>query len=122
MAKKVLMVGWHPSVSDYSKWPGMTAEILGAALHEAEAKLRDVGHDAEWWLLRSSDEAVDQVSKLLADKKYDVVLIGGGVRVDEDHLVLFEKLVNAIHELAPQANICFNTTLNDIEATVNRWV
>ena len=122
MAKKILMLGWHPSVTDYSKWPGMTAEILGAALHEGEAKLRDLGHEAEWGLLHSADEAVAHVSKLLEDKKYDVVLIGGGVRVDNDHLLLFEELVNVIHDRAPQASICFNTTLNDIDAAVKRWV
>jgi hypothetical protein len=31
-AKKVLLIGLHPDVVDYSRWPGLTAEKLEAGL------------------------------------------------------------------------------------------
>ena len=36
-------------------------------------------------------------------------------------LELFEALINAVHEHAPRARICFNTTPRDSEAAVRRW-
>lgn len=36
MAKRVLMVGWHPTVVDYSKYPGLDADKLDAALRADE--------------------------------------------------------------------------------------
>ncbi|MEM6849464.1 MAG: hypothetical protein AAF580_15600 [Pseudomonadota bacterium] len=43
MAKKVLMIGWHPSAVDYCKYPGLTPERLEAGLRADEAKLADLG-------------------------------------------------------------------------------
>jgi hypothetical protein len=37
-------------------------------------------------------------------------------------LRLFEKLLNLIHEQAPHAKICFNTTPGDTTEAVQRWV
>ena len=36
--------------------------------------------------------------------------------------MLFEKVVNLVHELAPDARICFNTTPADSVEAVRRWV
>ena len=36
-------------------------------------------------------------------------MIGAGVRKDDDHFLVFERLVNNDHEHAPQARIAFNT-------------
>lgn len=48
MTKKVLLIGWHPSVVDYSKFPGLTAEKLGVALNADKDKLIELGYDASW--------------------------------------------------------------------------
>jgi len=36
--------------------------------------------------------------------------------------LLFEKLVNVIHELSPRAKICFNTRPEDTAEAFLRWV
>jgi len=36
-------------------------------------------------------------------------------------LLLFEKLINLVHEHAPGAKICFNTTPADTAEAVQRW-
>jgi DNA-binding LacI/PurR family transcriptional regulator len=121
MAKTVLMVGWHPSVVDYAKYPGLTAERLEAALRADEKKLNDLGYDASIGFIYSGDTATDQLVQALRDRTYDVVLIGAGVRKDDDHFLIFEQLVNVVHEHAPKARIAFNTGPTDSDAAIKRW-
>lgn len=121
MSKKVLMVGWHPTVVDYSKYPGLTAEKLDAALRADEKKLNDQGYDASIGFIHDGETATDQVTDALKETAYDVVLIGAGVRKDDDHFLVFEKLVNVVHEHAPKARIAFNTGPTDSDVAVKRW-
>ncbi|MDF1778594.1 MAG: hypothetical protein P1V13_21420 [Rhizobiaceae bacterium] len=121
MAKKVMLVGWHPSVVNYDKWPGLTPEKLEAALRADEKKLNDLGYDAEIGFIYSGETATEQLEKTLKENAYDVVLIGAGVRKDDDHFLVFEKLVNIVHEHAPKARIAFNTGPTDSDVAVQRW-
>lgn len=122
MAKRVLMVGWHPTVVDYSKYPGLTPEKLETALRSDEDRLKAQGYDASIGFLFDGETATDQVTEALKATRFDVVLIGAGVRRDDDHFLLFEKLVNIVHEFAPRARIAFNTGPADTEEAVRRWV
>ena len=121
MSKKVLMVGWHPTVVDYSKYPGLTAEKLEGALKADEKKLNDLGYDASIGFIFSGDTAIDQLIETLKKTAFDVVLIGAGVRKDDDHFLVFEKLVNVVHEYASQARIAFNTGPTDSDLAIQRW-
>ena len=121
MGKKVLMVGWHPSAVNYEKWPALTPEKLEAALRADEAKLNGLGYEASLAFIHSSQTASDDLTTVLKDTSFDVVMIGAGVRKDDDHFLVFEKLVNVVHELAPQARIAFNTGPTDSDAAVQRW-
>lgn len=122
MTKKVLMLGWHPSVVDYAKYPGLTAEKLDAALRADETRLNEQGYEASIDFLYDGDTATDQITQTLKENTYDVVLIGAGVRKDDDHFLVFEKLVNIVHEHAPKSRIAFNTGPTDSDAAVRRWV
>ena len=121
MAKKVLMVGWHPTVVDYSKYPGLDADKLDAALRADERKLNDLGYDAAIGFIFSGETATEQLEQTLKETTYDVVMIGAGVRKDDDHFLIFEKLVNVVHEHAPKARIAFNTGPMDSDAAIQRW-
>lgn len=121
MAGHVLMVGWHPSVVDYSKYPGLTAERLEGALRADQTSLNEQGYDVSIGFIYTGDDATDQLARTLQEKSFDVVLIGAGVRRDDDHFLVFEKLVNVVHEHAPAARIAFNTGPTDSEAAVRRW-
>lgn len=124
MTKKttVLLVGWHPDVVDYSKWPGLTPEKLLAGLEGDRAKLEALGYDAELGLIRSAESAAGSFKALLSEKPRDCVLIGAGVRTVPEYLHLFEALVNTFHESAPKAKLCFNSGPFDSADAVQRWV
>ncbi|MFN8846514.1 MAG: hypothetical protein ACK5V3_02035 [Bdellovibrionales bacterium] len=121
MSKKVIMIGWHPSVVDYSKFPGLTEDKLSSALIADKNKLIEQGYDASWVYLYKSDSAVEDLSKLLKENTYDVIMIGAGVRKVDEHFLLFEKLINVIHELAPKSKIAFNTGPTDSDSAIKRW-
>lgn len=122
MAGKVLMVGWHHSVVDYAKHPGLSPEKLEAGLRADEKKLKDQGYDASIGFIFDGQSAMQQITDLPAKNRYDVLLIGAGLRKDDDHFLVFEQLLNFVHEHAPQARIAFNTGPADTAAAVRRWV
>jgi hypothetical protein len=120
--KNVLLVGWNPDVVDYRKWPELTPEKLRAGLEGDRDKMNTLGYDAKLGLITDAVSASDNLITFLGEKEYDCVLIGAGVRTVDDYIILFEKLVNIVHQHAPQAKICFNTGPSDSLDAVKRWV
>ena len=118
---KVVMIGLRSDAVDFSKWPELSVEKLEAAFAKVASDLSAAGHDPVWCLTDSGETAEEQVTKDLKAHQPDVVLIGAGVRSDADHFLLFEKVINLVHEHAPQAKICFNTQPLDSVEAVERW-
>jgi hypothetical protein len=122
MKKKILLLGLLPGVVDIARFPGLTVETLAAGL-EAQAKsLCDLGFDAKWCLTDLGETAGAVVQDTLMASHPDVVLIGAALRMVPDYLLLFEKLVNLVHEHAPGAKICFNSRPDDTQEAVLRWI
>jgi len=120
---RVLMLGLDPKVVDYSHLAVKLDEpTLRAGLAADEKRLRDLGYDAQWLLIDRGETAVAVVSAALKEKTFDCVLIGAGIRTIPPLFLLFEKLVNVVHEGAPHAKICFNTVPADTAVSVQRWV
>ncbi|MGD0678839.1 MAG: hypothetical protein ABSC94_25825 [Polyangiaceae bacterium] len=121
--KTVLMIGLDPKVVDYAHLAVKLDEpTLRAGLAADEKRLRDLGYEAGWLLIDRGETAEAVVSAALREKTFDCVLIGAGIRTVPPMFLLFEKLVNLVHEGAPRAKICFNTLPEDTAASVQRWV
>ncbi len=120
MTKHILLLGWHPDVVDYGKWPDLTPEKLTAGLNAEEERLNARGHSAAWHLLRDAATDLPVLADRLGAGHYDVVLVGAGVRKDDAHFLTFEALINTIHRYAPKAVIAFNTNPNDTVEAVER--
>ena len=118
----VLLIGLLPSVVDLSSVPGLTEEKLAVTLKTEEQRLREIGFDATWCLIDTGATAESVVRTALEARAYDVVLVGAGVRTIPTYFLLFEKLVNLIHQHAHDAKICFNTRPDDTVEAVLRWL
>lgn len=117
----VLYLGLDPRVVDFSLLPDLTEEKLTAQLDEQVAQLRAAGFDAVFVGVDRGETAAAVTASALASRPHDIVLIGAGLRASPLLLELFENLINVVHERAPRARICFNTTPRDSEAAVRRW-
>jgi hypothetical protein len=93
-----------------------------AVAQEANNKLSEVGYEVQNCLVDLGETAESVVSDTLSREKFDCIMIGAGVRILPQHTVLFEKIINAIHQKAPPSSkICFNTDPNDTVEAVLRW-
>ena len=93
-----------------------------AALKAEEATLNSLGYDAQLCLVDLGETAETVVTQKLTETAFDCVMIGAGVRTVPDKFLLFEKLINIVHQHAPAARICFNTKPSDTAEAVQRWL
>ena len=123
--KSVLVVGLDPALIDFSQPgypPGMSTAKVLAGMKSSEDELTRLGYSVQTCLTDFGDTAVAVVQTQLKRKRFDCVLIGAGVRTNPSHLMLFEQLINVVHEHAPQAKLCFNQLPSDIAEAVKRWL
>ncbi len=119
---RILLIGIEPTLVDFSAMPDLDAAKVSQGLRTQQQRLRDLGFDAAWCLIDLGATAEVVVRAALAARPYDVVLFGAGIRVLPENFLLFERLINAVHEGAPRAKICFNTRPDDTGDAVLRWI
>jgi hypothetical protein len=126
--KAVLVIGPEPTLIDFSH-PDyastglhLDATKVLAGLKASEDELTRFGYDVQMCLTDFGETAEAVVRSQLEQKQFDGVLIGAGVRTIPSNFLLFEKLVNVVHEHAPHARMCFNTKPSDTAEAVRRWL
>ena len=121
--KKVLLIGLDPQGYDYanSPFPNLTPQIVMAGLQTDLATLNKEGYDARMVLVDPDADAAGAISKVLQER-FDCILLGGALRTTPKYFLLFERVINLVHEHAPGARLCFNTGPADSLAAVQRWV
>ena len=102
--------------------PGMTAEKVMAGLNRDVMTLNGLGYDASLCLVDFGETAEAVLTAALAERAYNCIMIGAGVRLIAQNTPLFEKLINIVHRHAPNAKLCFNTRPDDTADAVRRWV
>ena len=123
--KRVLVIGLDPALIDFAQPgypPGMDATKVLAGLKSCEEELTRLGYSVQMCLTDFGETAEAVVQSRLEQERFDCILIGAGVRTNPSNFLLFEKLINVVHEHAPQAKICFNTVPSDTAAAVKRWL
>ena len=123
--KRVLVIGLDPTLIDFSQpgyGTGMDATKVIAGLKSAEDELTRLGYSVRMCLTDFGETAEAVVQSQLKQKRFDCILIGAGVRTNPSNFILFEKLINVVHQYAPQAKLCFNTLPSDTAEAVKRWL
>ncbi len=124
--RRVLIIGLDPDYVDFSApalaGTGVTAETIRAGLEGDGARLCERGYQADILWIDDGETAEAVLRDRLAATRYDGVLIGAGLRTLPPHALLFEALVNAVHEAAPQARFAFNINPADTAEAVLRRI
>lgn len=122
MGDTVLTLGLHPGALDYSRFPGLDEQTLGTRIRAGQAMLHEAGFDVVTCQITTDpDEAERVISELVADRDFQVVMIGAGLRMAAEHTVLFERVVNLLNRLVPGIVFCFNTSPETTVDALRRW-
>jgi hypothetical protein len=122
---RVLFVGQAPDTVDFSDpalLPGMNAEKIQAGIDLAATEFAQRGWIADLCMIPPDAAGIATLEKQLAGATYDCVVIGGGLRLPPKSLLLFEKVLNAVHKGAPGSAIAFNTSPRDTAEAAARWL
>jgi len=122
MATSILAIGLDPAFVDFTAFPQLTPALVRHYLDSQIDRLRALGYDADSCFIDLGETAAQMTTTALKSKRYDCVVIGAGLREPAEHLMLFEKIINLVHRLAPDASICFNVNPADTAEAVQRWV
>jgi hypothetical protein len=117
---RVLVIGLDPYRVPGPWDPAPVAEATATGL----ARFADAGIGVESCLLGldGSDDIEAVVTEALRSRRWEVVVVGGGVRKPDDQLDLFERIINFVHRYAPDASIAFNSTPADTLDAAARWL
>lgn len=116
--RQILVIGLDPF-----RVPGpWDPEPVAAAIEEGMAGLAGHGIDGEACLvgLDGSDEIEARITAALRARRWECVVVGGGIRKSEELLGLFESIVNLVRLHAPRAEIAFNSAPQDVLDAVAR--
>jgi hypothetical protein len=95
---------------------------MRAVLDQELARFGRHGIDASMVLVTFDDTAEAANAAALADREWDVVVIGGGVRKADPLVPLLEQVVSLVRRHAPKAAIAFNTSGADSVEAAQRWL
>ena len=120
--KRVLAVGIDPAFADLSALPGYTPDMVRTYLLSQVERVREYGYEVESCLIDLGDTAEQVLERVLRATRFDCVVIGAGLREPPELLGLFEKVLNLVIRLAPQARIAFNADPTDTAEAAHRWL
>jgi hypothetical protein len=125
--KSVVIIGLDPSLIDFSSpdfaaFPGLTAEKVLAGITSAEEDLKALGYDEQHCLINFGQTAEAVFSAEHQKHQFGCIMIGAGVRAVPSNFILFEKLINVVHEHAPNSKICFYTNPSDTLDALQHWI
>lgn len=72
--------------------------------------------------LDGSDDIEAVVTEALLRSRWDCVVVGGGIRTSEEHLDVFETILNLVHRHASDTPIAFNDRPDGTFEAASRWL
>jgi hypothetical protein len=125
MGKSILIIGEDPAQIDFDAPDApkdMSAAKVMDGLNGSVTRLEAARHSVTLLLTKDAETVERQVMQALADASYDVIVIGAGLRTLPPMALQFERLMNVLHERAPNAKLAFNSQPGDSDAAAIRWL
>jgi hypothetical protein len=121
-SRRVLAIGLDPAYADFSGMRGLTPEAVRAYIDAQIEAMQAQGYAVESCLVETGERCLKAVEAVLRRSAFDCVVIGNGLRSPPAQLLLFEQILNLVHELAPGSRIAFNTNPSDTAEAAKRWI
>ncbi|WP_396330174.1 hypothetical protein [Burkholderia anthina] len=120
--RRILAIGIDPAFADLSAHPELSVERVRAYIDQQMDQIRARGYEVDSCLVDPGDTAEQAVERLLRSREYGCIVFGAGLREPPALLMLFERLLNLVHQLAPHSRIAFNTNPADTVTAAQRWI
>ena len=101
---------------------GLSPALVRSYIDAQIEQVRSAGYNVTNCLIDPADTEAAETARALSSRRFDCVLIGAGLRAAPEQWLLFEKIINLVHRLAPHSAICFNSSPADSLAAVQRWI
>jgi len=109
---RVLIVGLDPRNADPNDPTipkGLTPELILKGLEGAAVKIAESGTPAELCLISPVVKVAEEILRgCFKKERYDVIVVGAGIRTIEANVELLESVVNTTHMMSPFAAMGFN--------------
>ncbi len=117
MAVSIFHIGLH---LDHPSIPAEERPKIAKRLSDLRDRMTSAGYQYE--IIHASPEpGLDDFKHQLRTQPCDGVLIGGGVAGNPALSYFLEQIIDATHEVAPQAKIMFYNHSDDVRTIVERW-
>jgi hypothetical protein len=123
--KKVLIIGIDPRTIDFAdpEIPkGLSIEKIEEGTKSTLEKLNALGYAAEAFFVATGSADLNSLAKQIKEERYDGIVVGNGIRGLSSNFILFERIINLIHETAAESKIIFNSLPTDTIEAVKRWL
>ncbi|MCW2494651.1 hypothetical protein [Jatrophihabitans sp.] len=117
---RVLVIGLDPRRVPGDWDPEPVVEAIAAGF--ARFVEHDVGVQPCLVGLDGSDDIPAVITAALKATDWECVVVGGGLRVGDEQVQLFEQVINLVRRHAPDAAIAFNSSPNDTFDAAARWI
>lgn len=121
----VLFLGFLPEVMTAEELAplNMTVAQLAAQMERGWAAIQAQGVAGKMvGISKDPDEVEAELRNQVAERRYGIALIGGGVRLLPENTVLFERIVNVLIDIDPKIRLSFNTGPENTLEAVGRWL
>ena len=121
-----LNIGLDPKILGTSgvpqtAFPAIDPRDVEAGLAAARDELMEVGLNLDSCFISDLADVGAPLRRALQTRRYDVAVIGAGVRLEPALTPVLELLVNVIRTHSPETSICFNTGPGSTAAAIRRW-
>ena len=121
----VLVIGYAPEDVDFSD-PAIPRDLniekLKAGIEEDMEKFSARGWEADHLPIYLKSDLRDCILNQLKKRKYDCIVIGGGVRLTTKRIPQLEIVINAVKEGAANTPIAFNAGPEYSSEAAARWL
>lgn len=122
----ILVIGADPrSVAEVAEQPpGMTTEDVIAVIEQQDAELRAAGYAVLTTLIARDGSSRPDLQQALAERAWDLIVVGAGIHRIPPFLPAFESVMNAVHASARQreAQLVFATAVSTVTEAVRRKI